>query len=499
MQYTSTRAKISVSPAKAVIDGISREGGLYVPAELPKVSQQWIEELQSLPYYERAAKVLSLFFTDFSKEQMQQMCRDAYSTERFDDEKIAPLHKVAENAYYLELFHGPTQAFKDMALQMLPRLMSASMKLTGAEKETVILVATSGDTGKAALEGFRDVDGTRVIVFYPHGGVSAAQRLQMVTQRGKNVHACAVRGNFDDTQTGVKKIFGDEGFAAEAAQMDKALSSANSINFGRLAPQIAYYFSAYADLLAEKAVKIGEKVNFCVPTGNFGNILACEYARRMGLPVGKMICASNSNNVLTDFINTGKYDAKRVFHKTISPSMDILISSNVERLLFELCGRDEAEVSAMMKSLVETGEYNLPENASAELLQLFHGAWVDDERTKEEIRRAFSETGYLIDTHTAVASAVYEDYKNATGDKTPTVVVSTASPYKFAGDVLSALRDDNSPIDEIAAADCLESFTGSKMPPALKELRDLAELHLGVCDVDQMKETVKSFLGGNQK
>jgi threonine synthase len=498
MLYTSTRAKQGVSPSRAVIDGISPEGGLYVPVEIPMVSPEWISEMRGLSYQQRAARVLSLFFTEFSHEEMEDMCQKAYGDDRFDDSRVAPLHRPENSkAHYLELFHGPTQAFKDMALQMLPHLMSASMKLLGAENETVILVATSGDTGKAALEGFRDVPGTRVIVFYPDGGVSAMQRLQMATQRGENVHVWAVEGNFDDAQTGVKKIFADKALEAELSAIGKSLSSANSINFGRLAPQIAYYFSAYADLLSSGEIKLGDKVNFCVPTGNFGNILACEYARRMGLPVGKMVCASNSNNVLTDFIQTGDYDARREFIRTISPSMDILISSNVERLLFELCERDEKAVAEMMAQLSSKGAYSLPVGAAGGLKELFYGIWVDEGQTRAEIKRVFDEYGYMIDPHTAVASAAYERYLNETGDKTETVIVSTASPYKFAGDVSTAICGENPAITgEMIAADFLESFTGRKMPPALKELRHLPSLHGGVCEKERMKDTVKSILEG---
>ncbi len=498
MLYTSTRARQGVSPSRAVIDGISPEGGLYAPVKMPKISLEWIEEMQGLSYPQRAARVLSLFFTEFGLHEMEGMCRSAYGNDRFDDERVAPLKRPENSAaHFLELFHGPTQAFKDMALQILPHLMSASMKLLGAKNETVILVATSGDTGKAALEGFRDVPGTRVIVFYPDGGVSAMQRLQMATQRGKNVHVCAVEGNFDDAQAGVKKIFADKPLEAELSAMGKSLSSANSINFGRLAPQIAYYFSAYADLISSGEINLGDKVNFCVPTGNFGNILACEYARRMGLPVGRMICASNSNNVLTDFIQTGEYDARREFVRTISPSMDILISSNVERLLFELCERDEDAVAKMMEQLSSRGKYSLPKTAAKSLKEWFYGSWVDEADTRAEIKRVFDECSYIIDPHTAVASAAYERYRKETGDVTKTIIVSTASPYKFAGDVFIAICGENPAIaSDMIAADFLESFTGCKMPPALKELRDLPLLHSSVCQKEHMKDAVKSILGG---
>ena len=492
MRYTSTRAALDLSCAQAVVKGISQEGGLFVPVSFPAFSLDEIGELVSLPYYKRAAKILSKYTTDFTYEKVEEMCSKAYGKDRFPGGDAAPVVAL-KDSYVLELFRGPTSAFKDMALQMLPHLMTNSMRAGGVTDEVVILVATSGDTGKAALEGFADVPGTRVIVFYPYGGVSKAQRLQMVTQKGENVDVCAVRGNFDDAQTGVKNIFADEEFAAVLKANGKQLSSANSINFGRLVPQIAYYFSAYADMVKLGAIKLGDKINVCVPTGNFGNILAADYAQRMGLPVNKFICASNKNNVLTDFINTGVYDRNRDFYKTTSPSMDILISSNVERLIYQLCGHDNKEVSALMDSLKESGKYALPEKAANELKERYYGSWADDDMAAEEIGRVYKEEGYVMDPHTAVASAVYQKYREKTCDTTKTIVVSTASPYKFSGTVLKAISGREFD-DEFEACDELERMTGVLMPEKLKELRTLPERHLSICDKEDMEKKVYEFL-----
>ena len=358
MYYVSTRdVSRRLTASQAIVDGLSRDGGLYLPEQIPQITTEEIKALAALSYPERAAKIMKRYLDEFTEEELLGFAKNAYGPAKFDTPAAAPVVKLTENTYIQELWHGPTCAFKDMALQMLPYLLAASLKKTGEEKTVCILVATSGDTGKAALEGFRDVDRTKILVFYPNGGVSDMQKLQMVTQEGKNVGVCAVRGNFDDAQTGVKRIFSDEALREELAGRGYFLSSANSINWGRLLPQIVYYVSAYCDLLNTGAIEAGDAVNFCVPTGNFGNILAAYYAKRMGLPVGKLICASNSNNVLTDFLRTGVYDKNRPFHTTMSPSMDILVSSNLERLLFDLSGENDAEVKGYMDALAKTGKY----------------------------------------------------------------------------------------------------------------------------------------------
>ena len=401
--------------------------------------------------------------------------------------------KVGNWAHSLELWHGPTLAFKDMALQLLPYLLTMSGKKHGEEREVFILVATSGDTGKAALEGFLDVPGTRCCVFYPNGGVSQAQRLQMVTTGGSNTHVIAVKGNFDDAQTGVKKIFSDPDFAAEMDKQGRVLSSANSINFGRLAPQIVYYFSAYADLLKSGKIAMGDKVNFCVPTGNFGDILAADYAGKAGLPVGKLICASNENNVLTDFIKTGAYDISgRDFFKTISPSMDILISSNLERLLFDLCGNDGAKVADLMAQLKAEGRYEIDAQMLEKLQAKYAAGYVSEEGIREEIRRTWQEDHYLMDTHTAVASAVLREYIEKTGDKTPAVIVSTASPYKFGASVLEAIagKEAVSGKDDFACCATLSEMTGTHEPDQIAKLPEMEIRHTGVCEKEEMAQAV---------
>ena len=486
MQLVSTRNQNETTEAlDAVLRGIAPDGGLYVPCAFPVLPD--IGSLLPLRYDALCARILSLFFDGVT--DMDALARAAY--QNFDDPAVAPVKRIAEGQYVMELYHGPTLAFKDMALSILPRLMTEAMdKKQG--KDVLILVATSGDTGKAALEGFCDVPHTQIFVFYPDEGVSDMQRLQMTTQRGANTHVAAVRGNFDDAQSGVKAIFADKDFAAKAAEKGYSLSSANSINFGRLAPQIAYYVWAYAQLLQRGDIAEGEKINFAVPTGNFGNILAAYYAKRMGLPVGKLICASNRNNVLTDFFRHGEYSLDREFYKTMSPSMDILISSNLERLLFELTGRDEAAVRAMMAQLKDTGRYDIGETARSALEADFWSDWCSEDETKAAIRRTFDQTGYLPDTHTAVALGVTEKYK-AMGDGAKTVVVSTASPYKFPADVLSALASEeiDSPFE---AAKQLSARTKTAVPQQLSELETSPVRHTDVVDIFGMADAVLQVL-----
>ena len=496
MQMLSTRGAAAVSPSMAILRGLAPDGGLYVPAQFPQFTFEEISALAPMSYQERAAFVLSRFLPDFTQEELNAAIAGAYGT-GFDCEAVAPMAKVGSWAHALELWHGPTLAFKDMALQLLPYLLTMSGRKHGEEREVFILVATSGDTGKAALEGFLDVPGTRCCVFYPDGGVSQAQRLQMVTTGGSNTHVIAVKGNFDDAQTGVKKIFSDPDFAAKMDAQGRVLSSANSINFGRLVPQVVYYFSAYADLLAEGAIKMGDKVNFCVPTGNFGDILAADYAGKAGLPVGKLICASNENNVLSDFIQTGAYDISgRDFFRTISPSMDILISSNLERLLFDLCGMDGAKVAKLMAQLKAEGRYEIDADMLEKLQAKYAAGYVDEAGIRAEIARTWKEDGYLMDTHTAVASAVLRDYIEKTGDKTPAVIVSTASPYKFGASVLEAIAGEEavSGKDDFACCAMLSELTNTREPEQIANLPAMEIRHTGVCEKDAMAEAVLSVI-----
>lgn len=472
MKYTSTRnARLSVEASHAIARGISAEGGLFVPCELPTVTPDWIRELAPLSYIERAVRVLALFLTDFSSEELIHAAEAAYSQGRFEDDRPAPLADLSDGRVVLELWHGPTCAFKDMALQLMPHLMAPAACRALDGKKMMILVATSGDTGKAALEGFCDAEGVKIAVFYPDAGVSPMQRLQMTTQKGENVEVFAIKGNFDSAQSEVKRIFTDPTVIGELARHDTVLSSANSINWGRLVPQIVYYFSAYADLLADGALAGGEEINFVVPTGNFGNILAGYYAKRMGLPVGRLVCASNRNDILADFLRSGVYDANRPFHTTLSPSMDILISSNLERLLFELCGRDDKTVADLMERLASARRYEVDGALSERMREIFWGGSVDDARCQREIRTVFERLGYLIDPHTAVAMGVCDDYRAATGDKRKCVVVSTASPYKFAAAVLEALGETR-PKDEFEAAVLLSRRTATEIPAPVAALEN---------------------------
>ena len=497
MQYQSTRDKnVRVSSAFAIKTGLAADGGLFVPEQIPHLSLEEIANLAPLGYNERAVDILSRFLTDFSAEEVEACVNRAYNKEKFETVEIAPLYKLDKNVYYLELWHGPTCAFKDMALQILPHLLRRSIEKTGETKEVVILVATSGDTGKAALEGFRDVEGTRIIVFYPANGVSDVQKRQMVTQEGNNVDVAAVCGNFDDAQNGVKQIFTDKEYADVLARNNFLLSSANSINWGRLVPQIVYYFSSYASMLKNEEIKLGEKVNFVVPTGNFGDILAAYYAKEMGLPVGKLICASNENNVLTDFINTGVYDKNRAFKTTSSPSMDILISSNLERLLFHVTGGDDARITSWMNELKASGRYEVPELTKNKIKELFWGGYCDDVETFEQIKKVNQEYGYVMDTHTAVAKGVYEKYLAETGDTAKTVIVSTASPFKFCDSVLTAIAGENAAEgkDPFALLDELAETTGLLIPDGLAGLREKPVIFTAECEKDEMYDVVSHML-----
>ena len=496
MMYQSTRDhRVKVSAAQAIAQGISKEGGLFVPETLPSVSMDEIRAMANESYVCRANRILSRFLTDFTKEELEDCTVKAYTGGRFAHPDVAPLAKLTDGVYMLELWHGPTCAFKDMALQILPHLMRVSASKAADGQEVVILVATSGDTGKAALEGFRDAEHTRIMVFYPEDGVSPMQKLQMVTQEGNNVAVCAIRGNFDDAQTGVKTIFTDPAMADLLKQHGKMFSSANSINWGRLVPQIVYYFSAYADMLKHGALKAGEPMNVVVPTGNFGNILAAYYAKQMGLPIGKFICASNSNRVLTDFIRTGTYDRNREFYLTSSPSMDILVSSNLERLLFALYGEDDTVIADLMNSLSKTGVYTVSDAVKTALQQDFYGGCCDDTQTAKTIADYFNEKGYLMDTHTAVAVNVYEQYRAETGDATPTVIASTANPYKFSASVLEALGVDMTGMDEFDKVEALNKTTAAPIPTPLASLSDKQVRFEGVCDKDGMADAMLKAIG----
>ncbi len=493
MRYCSTRDRsLRLTGAEAIKMGLSRDGGLFTPVELPRLAEGELDRLRAMPYPERAAHVMGRFLPDFSARELLDFAREAYGPAAFDHPDTAPLRQVDSGTWCLELWHGPTSAFKDMALQMLPRLLSASLRKTGEEKTACILVATSGDTGKAAMEGFADVPQTKIMTFYPQDGVSQIQKLQMVTQRGKNVGVCAVRGNFDDAQSGVKRIFSDETIRARLAERGYFLSSANSINWGRVLPQLVYYISAYCDLLNAGELQMGEKVNFCVPTGNFGNILACFYAKEMGLPVGRLICASNSNDVLTEFIRTGIYDRNRPFHTTMSPSMDILISSNLERLLFALSGGDDALVRRCMEQLGTTGRYEIGGDLLEKLQALFYGGSCGEAETRAAIGGMYRR-GYLIDPHTAVAAKVLADYRRETGDETPAVFASTASPFKFCDSVLEAIGESPT-ADSLERLEQLERVSGVAAPRNLAALKGKSVRFSDVVEKERMEQAVLGFL-----
>jgi len=493
MQYTSTRNdRLAVSASYAIANGISAEGGLYVPERIPSVSSDWIRRLCKMEYPDRAAKVLGEFLTDYTREEIAGAVSAAYGNGNFEDDWAAPIADLSDGRYVLELWHGPTCAFKDMALQLLPRLLPPAAARVSGGKQTLILVATSGDTGKAALEGFRDVEGVRIAVFYPDGGVSPMQYRQMATQAGGNVEVLAIRGNFDDAQTNVKRIFTDAEIIDRLAERNTVLSSANSINWGRLVPQIVYYFSAYADLVQSGDLPMGEKINFVVPTGNFGNILAGYYAMRMGLPANRFICASNCNNVLTDFIRTGVYDANRAFYRSLSPSMDILVSSNLERLLFELTDRDSARVAEMMRKLSAERRYEIDAAMQKRLQETFWGGYADDDACRAQIHRHCYDVGYLCDPHTAVAFDVCEQYRKETGDETKTVIVSTASPYKFCKTVLESI-DRPVPQDDFDAARALSEFTLTDIPESIRRLEKAAIRFTDAIEPGEMPARILAF------
>lgn len=496
MLYTSTRDKsIKVESADAIAHGISEEGGLFIPVEIPKISKNDINELVGMDYIGRAKKILSLYLTDFSEDEIDYCVNGAYAKGKFSDEKIAPLHTLSDKAEILELWKGPTCAFKDMALQLLPYLLTVAAKKSAPDKKIVILVATSGDTGKAALEGFKDVPGTKILVFYPEDGVSPMQKLQMITQEGENVAVCAIEGNFDDAQNGVKAIFTDKEVAKKLDGMGMMFSSANSINWGRLVPQIVYYVSAYCDMLSKGKIKMGDEINVVVPTGNFGNILAAYYAKEMGVPIKKLICASNSNDVLTEFLKTGVYNRVRDFYTTISPSMDILISSNLERLLFLLSSMDDVKVNAWMKELKESGKYHVGDEVLSKIKAVFEAGCCNDEKTKATIAEVFEEKKYLCDTHTAVAVAVYEDYIAQSGDSTPTVIASTANPFKFSASVLDAVRPGMTEgMNEFDMVLGLHVETGADCPPQLANLKDKTPRFTGCCKKEDMEKVVFDML-----
>ena len=489
--YNSTRSKgIAVRASEAILKGLTDDGGLFVPDHIPALDKS-LKELSQMDYRQVAYEVMKLYFTDFTESELKTCIDRAYDS-KFDTEVIAPLAE-AENAYYLELFHGPTIAFKDMALSILPHLMITSARKNAIKNEIVILTATSGDTGKAALAGFADVEGTRIVVFYPKNGVSPIQEKQMVTQKGKNTFVVGIHGNFDDAQTGVKKIFSDKELAKEMEENGFQFSSANSINIGRLIPQVCYYVYAYVTLLKEGKIAEGEKINVTVPTGNFGNILAAFYAKNMGLPIDKLICASNDNKVLYDFFRTGVYDRNREFVLTSSPSMDILISSNLERLIYWIAGNDAGENRSLMAALTGEGRYEITDEMKGALKD-FYGNYADEAETAAEIKRLYEDCGYVIDTHTAVASAVYRKYVEETGDHTKTVIASTASPFKFTRSVMNAIDGKYDAMGDFELVDELSRIANVRVPQAIEEIRTAPVLHDTQCDTAEMKDTVKKFL-----
>ena len=489
--YKSTRGNgETVTASQAILKGLSDDGGLFVPTSIPALDVP-MEKLAAMSYQEVAYEVMSRFLTDFTEDELKNCIANAYDA-KFDTEEIARLTK-ADGVYYLELFHGATIAFKDMALSILPHLMTTAAKKNGVKNEIVILTATSGDTGKAAMAGFADVPGTRIIVFYPKNGVSPIQEKQMVTQKGKNTHVVAIHGNFDDAQTGVKKMFNDKELGKELADKGFQFSSANSINIGRLVPQVVYYVYAYANLVKNGEIADGEKINVTVPTGNFGNILAAFYAKQMGLPIAKLICASNENKVLFDFFRTGVYDRNRDFILTTSPSMDILISSNLERLIYRIAGNSEAADRELMQDLAKDGKYEITDAMKKELAD-FYGNYASEQETADAIAKLYSDTGYVIDTHTAVAAAVYGKYREETYDETKTVIASTASPYKFTSSVLAAIAPEYDTLPVLEQVDKLSALANTEIPRAIEEIRTAPVLHTTECDVDQMPETVRAFL-----
>lgn len=491
LHYKSTRnSNLKAAASEAVLKGLAPDGGLFVPERIPALDIP-MDKLKDMSYQETAYEVMKLFLTDFTEEELKDCIGRAYDS-KFDTEEIAPLTKV-DDTYYLELFHGSTIAFKDMALSILPYLMTTAAKKNNVENEIVILAATSGDTGKAAMAGFADVEGTRIIVFYPKNGVSRVQELQMVTQKGKNVDVVAIHGNFDNAQSGVKEMFENEEFAGKLAENGYQFSSANSINIGRLIPQVVYYVYAYAKLLEGEELSEGEKINVVVPTGNFGNILAAYYARQMGVPIDHLVCASNENKVLFDFFRTGTYDRNRDFVLTTSPSMDILISSNLERLIYLVTGEDSEQTAAFMSELKSGGSYTLTEEMK-EKLKDFKAGYATQEQTSRQIRHIWDGTGYVLDTHTAVASYVCDEYRKTSGDSGKCLIVSTASPFKFVKSVMTSIDSKYGEEDEFRLLEELKKVSGVEMPRAIADILDADVLHRTECDADKMEDTVKEIL-----
>lgn len=491
IKYKSTRGgQVDISPSYAIVQGIAKDGGLFVPQEIPKLDCS-LEELKDMTYQELAYHIMKNYLSDFTEEELRDCINKAYD-KKFDDKKIAPLVKKDE-VYFLELFHGPTLAFKDMALSILPYLLKTAAKKLDIKKEIVILTATSGDTGKAALEGFADVEGTKIIVFFPQDGVSEIQKRQMTTQTGDNTYVIGIEGNFDDAQNGVKQIFGDVEFNNYLAENNYMLSSANSINIGRLVPQIVYYFYAYFQMVQEGEISLGDIANVVVPTGNFGNILAAFYAKQMGLPIGKLICASNDNKVLYDFFNTGKYDKDREFILTISPSMDILISSNLERLLYHISNGDTNKTKELMESLKTDGNYEITQEMK-EKLTSFYGGYASQEETIKKIKELFDKTAYLIDTHTAVAYSVYKAYLEKTGDDNKAIIASTASPYKFTNSVMKAIDSSYEAYSDFELIEKMNALTKVDIPVGIKDIDKRPIRHKTVCKKDEMKSAVEKIL-----
>ena len=490
--YKSTRnSEKTVTASQAILKGLAEDGGLFVPVSIPKLPVS-LGELKNMNYQETANAVMKEFLTDFTEEELRNCITKAYDS-KFDTEEIAPLAK-AHDAYFLELYHGATIAFKDMALSILPHLLTTSAKKNQVKNEIVILTATSGDTGKAALAGFANVEGTKIIVFYPKNGVSKVQELQMVTQKGDNTSVIAIHGNFDNAQSGVKAMFENKKLAKELDQAGYQFSSANSINIGRLVPQIVYYVYAYGKLLQNGEIEEGEEINVVVPTGNFGNILAAYYAKNMGLPIAKLICASNENKVLYDFFQTGTYDKNREFILTTSPSMDILISSNLERLIYQIAGGDAKKDQELMNDLKSKGVYAITEEMKKNLAD-FEAGYATEEQVKQTIHDLYTDTGYVIDTHTAVAASVYNEYRKNTGDTAKTVIASTASPYKFARSVMTAIDASYDAMEEFELIDELHKVSQMDIPNAIEEIRNAEIRHTTECDIDQMEASVKAVLG----
>ena len=490
--YRSTRDdNVKVTASQAILKGLAADGGLFVPESIPTLDKSF-EELSKMSYADVAYEVMKLMLDDFTEDELRDCINKAYDS-KFDTKEIAPLVK-ADGAYFLELFHGSTIAFKDMALSILPHLLITSAKKNNVKNDIVILTATSGDTGKAALAGFADVKGTKIIVFYPKNGVSPIQEKQMVTQKGNNTYVIGINGNFDDAQTGVKNIFGDKELEKVMNNAGYQFSSANSINIGRLVPQIVYYVYAYARLIAKGEIKAGEKINAVVPTGNFGNILAAFYAKNMGLPINKLICASNENKVLYDFFSTGTYDRNRDFILTTSPSMDILISSNLERLIYRIAGNSATENAKLMKSLKDTGKYEITSQMKEQLGD-FYGNYATEAEDAATIKKIYDNDNYIVDTHTSVAATVYEKYKKETGDETKTVIASTASPYKFTRSVMDAIDSKYASMTDFELVDELCRISGVKIPKAIEDIRTAPVLHDTVCEVNEMCDNVKRILG----